>query len=171
MLPGFRKHVIPPAMAMAGGVLGIMGAILREFYYFSYILAFIAAPMIEESLKPTGLYLVLVLWPKLLRGKLYTALLSGLAGIVFALIENIFYLRVYFPEHTRELAVFRYTAGVGIHVVCSFILGFGINRTLLSSIKGEIPLLQGNKKYFLIPMFLHSVYNVIVTFFGHRFGL
>ena len=159
-------------MAISGGILGILVAVIREIRYFSYILVFVAAPMIEEALKPTGLYLVLVLWPFVLSGRrVYTALLSGLAGLTFALIENIFYLKIYFPEHPPELVYFRYTAGIGIHVVCSFILGFGINEKLLSSIKGEIPFLQGNKKFFFIPMLLHSLYNIIVTFFGRRFGL
>jgi hypothetical protein len=167
-----KTWVLAPFIAIAGGILGILGAVIREILYFSYILLFVAAPMIEEALKPTGLYLVLVLWPGVLGGRrVYTALLSGLAGLTFAFIENIFYLNIYFPEHTVELVFFRYTAGVGIHVACSFILGFGINEKLLSSIKGEIPLLQGNKKFFFIPMILHSLYNIIVTFFGRRFGL
>ena len=89
------KPVIVPLMAIAGGILGIMGALMREIRSFSYLLAFIVAPMTEEALKPTGLYIALMIWPQVLKGKLYTALLAALSGLTFALIENIFYLKIH----------------------------------------------------------------------------
>jgi RsiW-degrading membrane proteinase PrsW (M82 family) len=166
-----KSYIIAPFIAIGGTVIGILGSILRELFHYSYILVFIAAPIIEEALKPTGLYLMLVLWPKMLKGRIYTALLSALAGLTFAIIENILYLKVYFPHHSLDIVLFRYTAGIGIHVICSFILGFGINQKLLASIRGEIPFLQDNKKFFFIPMILHSLYNVVVVVFSKRMGL
>ena len=85
-------------------------------------------------------------------------------------IVRLVYLRIYYPEHTHALVVMRYCAGLPMHVIASFILGFGINRKLLSSIKGEIPFLQGNARYFIIPMILHSLYNIAVVVLESRFG-
>jgi len=128
----------------------------------------VAAPIIEESLKPSGVYLLLAKWPQALPGRFYTALLSALAGLVFGLIENVIYLNVYFPDHSHQLVVFRYTAGLALHTVASFIVGLGINQKLIAAAKGEIPLFAANKRFFITAMVLHSVYNIsVVVFFRH----
>ena len=41
---------------------------------------FIAAPLIEEALKPTGIYIILLRWPWALLGRLHTALLTATGG-------------------------------------------------------------------------------------------
>ena len=86
------------------------------------------------------------------------------------MIENIIYLQFYFPEHTQTLVVFRYSACLSLHMVCSFIVGFGINQKLLASVRGEIPFLKGNKKFFIIPMIMHSLFNIMVVLFESRLG-
>ncbi|MBI3931545.1 MAG: PrsW family intramembrane metalloprotease [Chloroflexi bacterium] len=144
----------------------MLGAIIQELSQDSVLVTFIAAPMIEEIMKPAGVYLLLVRWPHLLTSRIHTACLAALGGLSFAVVENILYLQVYFPEHTQALVVFRYSAGLTMHVVSSFIVGFGINQKLLASVRGEIPLLKGNKKFFVIPMILHSLFNITVMLFG-----
>ena len=156
---------------MGGGVLGVLGAIIQELSQGSLLVAFVAAPMIEEVMKPSGVYLLLVRWPKVLTSRIYTALLAAVGGLSFAVIENIIYLQLYFPQHTQTLMVFRYSACLTMHVVCSFILGFGINQKLLASARGEIPLLKGNKKFFFIPMIIHSLFNIMAVLFGSRLGV
>ncbi len=158
-------------IAAGGGVLGILGAIIQELSQGSLLVAFVAAPIIEEVMKPSGVYLLLVRWPKLLTSRIYTALLAALGGLSFAVIENILYLQFYFPEHTQTLVMFRYSACLTMHVVCSFILGFGINQKLLASVRGEIPLLKGNKKFFFIPMVLHSLFNIMAVLLQSRLGV
>ena len=156
-----KSHVLAFTMAAVGGVFGILGAIIQELSQGSLLLAFIAAPMIEEVMKPSGVYLLLVRWPKTLTSRLYTALLSAVGGLSFAVIENVIYLQLYFPVHTQTLVVFRYSACLTMHIICSFILGFGINQELLASVRGEIPLLRGNKRFFFIPMIIHSLFNIV----------
>ena len=148
-----------------------MGAVIQEWSYGSLLVAFVAAPVIEEVMKPSGVYLLLVRWPQVLTSRIYTALLAAVGGLFFAIIENIVYLQFYFPEHTQTLVVFRYSACLTTHVVCSFILGFGINQKLLASVRGEIPLLKGNKKFFFIPMIIHSLFNIMVMLFESRLGM
>ena len=155
-------------IATGGGVLGALGAIIQELSQGSLLIAFVAAPMIEEVMKPSGVYLLLVWWPKVLTSRIYTALLAALGGLSFAVVENIIYLQFYFPEHTQTLVVFRYSACLTMHMVCSFILGFGINQKLLASVRGEIPLLKGNKKFFFIPMVIHSLFNIMAVLVGSR---
>ena len=167
----FRWRVLAFVIAAGGGVLGILGAIIQEWFQASPLVAFVAAPMIEEVMKPAGVYLLLVRWPQTLTSRLYTALLAAVGGLSFALVENIIYLQVYFPEHTQTLVVFRYSACLGLHVVCSFIVGFGVNQKLLASVRGEIPLLKGNKKFFIIPMIIHSLFNIMAVLVESRLGV
>ena len=158
-------------IAAGGGVLGVLGAIIQELSQGSLLVAFVAAPMIEEVMKPSGVYLLLARWPRVLTSRLYTALLAAVGGLSFALVENIIYLQFYFPEHTQALVLFRYSACLTVHVVCSFILGFGINQKLLASVRGEIPFLKGNKNFSFIPMVIHSLFNIMAVLFGSRLGV
>ncbi len=166
-----KWRVLALVIAAGGGVLGVLGAIIQEWSQGSLLVAFVAAPMIEEVMKPCGVYLLLVRWPEVLISRLYTALLAAVGGLSFAVIENILYLQFYFPEHTQTLVLFRYSAGLTMHVVSSFILGFGINQKLLASVRGEIPLLKGNKKFFFIPMIMHSLFNIMAVLVGTRLSV
>ncbi len=88
------------------------------------------------------------------------------------IIENLIYLNLYFPEHSQALVLWRYTAGLVLHTGCSFMVGFGINQRLLDAVNGNIPFLSTNKRFFIIPMIIHSLYNasavVLSTFFHWR---
>lgn len=158
-------------IAATGGVLGVLGAIIQELSQASLLAVFVAVPMIEEVMKPCGVYLLLVRWPEVLTSRIFTALLAAVGGLSFAVVENIIYLQVYFPEHTQTLVMFRYSACLTMHVVCSFILGFGINQKLLASVRGEVPLLKGNKKFFFIPMIIHSLFNIAAVLVENRLGV
>jgi len=98
----------------------------------------------------------------------YRALLAALGGLSFAVIENVFYLTVYYPEHDRSLLLFRFTWTLGMHVAASFIVGLGINERLLRSVRGEVPFLSGNWRFFVIPMILHSLFNIVMVVLGGR---
>lgn len=147
-------------LVMIGGLVGIVGAIIEETKAFPLFAPFVAAPIIEEALKPAGVYLLLGRFQNLLRNQLYTAYLSALAGLSFAVVENIVYLYIYFPDHTSSLVIYRFTVNVFVHSLASFIFGFGINQKLVASIKGEIPFLTGSKKFFIAAILLHAFYNI-----------
>jgi len=67
--------------------------------------------------------------------------------------------------------VFRYSACLTLHVVCSFILGFGVNQKPLASVKEEIHLLKGNKNIFFIPTIIYNLFNMAVVIFENSLGL
>lgn len=152
-------HLLAVALALAGGMFGILGAFIEEAQA-GFLVPFVAAPIIEEALKPSGVYLLLAKWPHLLRNQLYTAYLAALGGVSFAVIENIIYLTIYFPEHTGGLVLYRFTVNLFLHSLTSFIVGFGINQRLLASVRGEVPLLAGNRKFFIAAIVLHALYNI-----------
>ena len=116
-------------------------------------------------MKPSGVYLLLAKWPQALPNRVYTALLAALAGCAFGLVENVIYLKVYFPEHSHEMVLVRFTGSLTLHIVASFIFGLGINQKLIAAVKGEIPIFSANKRFFITAMALHAAYNIAVVIF------
>jgi RsiW-degrading membrane proteinase PrsW (M82 family) len=162
--PISRKwYIWAPLLALSGGIFGIFGALLTEVSHASILGAYFAAPIIEETLKPSGLYLILAKWPRALRKPLYTAGLAALAGAAFAIIENLVYLNIYIPDPSSQIIIFRYTACLGVHALCSFIFGLGINRSLLDSVRGKTRFLSYGKRYFFSAMAIHSLFNITMT--------
>jgi RsiW-degrading membrane proteinase PrsW (M82 family) len=158
-----KWHLLALLLALAGGVFGIFGALYNEFLHGSILVAYVGAPIIEESLKPSGLYLMLAKWPRALRNQWYTALLSAVAGVAFAIVENLFYLNIYIRHPNSELILWRYTVCIGLHAVCSFIFGLAINKRLLASVIGETGFLSYGKRFIFTAIALHSAYNIAVT--------
>lgn len=165
-----RWHVLAVLIALAGGLFGILGAAFNEFFHGDLLVAFIGAPIIEEALKPSGLYFLLAKWPRALRNPLYTAMLAALGGVAFAVIENIIYFTLYIREPTSQIVIWRYTVNVAIHAICSFMFGFGIDWQLAASVRGQRKLLSSGKRFFFTAMAIHSLYNILVTIFAGRLG-
>jgi RsiW-degrading membrane proteinase PrsW (M82 family) len=170
-VPG-KWRLLAPLLALGGGILGILGAAFTEFFHGTLLAPFFGAPIIEEALKPTGVYILLARWPRVLafKSQLYTAFLTALAGLVFGLIENLVYFNIYIDNPSSQVVLWRYTVSLGVHVVCSFIFGLGLNQKLMASIKGYIKFLSTGKRYFFTAMALHAVYNITVTVLQLGFG-
>ena len=162
-----KWYILAPLIAITGGLFGILTAGVEETKYIGFFGPFIAAPLIEEALKPAGVYLLLAKKPAALRSQLYTAFLTGLAGLSFGIIESIVYVTIYARyspvKDTAAFITWRFTICLLLHTVCSFIVGYGINLRLLASVRGDLPFLQGNWKYYLIPVAIHAAYNISVT--------
>lgn len=147
-------------ICVSGGLVGLLGSALQEALHGGLLSPFLAVPVIEEALKPSGVYLLVARWPQVLSSRLYIASLTALSGLTFGIVENLIYLNVYFPEHSHALVLIRYTAGLLLHTSASFIVGLGINSKLVAAVNGDIPLFSFNKRYFIIAMAMHSAYNV-----------
>lgn len=166
----FYWRVLAPLIAFGGGLFGVIGAMFTELTHKSFLIAFIGAPIIEEAMKPSGVYLLLIKWPGTLRNQRYTALLAALGGLAFALVENLLYLNIYVQKPSPQLVLWRYTVCVGVHTVCSFIAGHGINEKLLMAIRGNIKFLSFDKRFFIVAMVLHCLYNIFAVLFEGALG-
>lgn len=160
----FWWYILAPCIALLGGLFAIIAAVVEEADFGGVFGIVVAAPIIEEALKPVGVYLLLAKWPHALRNQKYTAFLSSLSGLSFAVIENLIYLNIYVPDASQALIIWRYTICIAMHVGCSFLLGFGINQKLVAWVRSEVTFLKGNRKFFLIPMLIHAAYNLLVYF-------
>src|SRR6266540_5970070 len=64
-----RWQLFAVGVALLGGAFGVIGAFLQELRAGGGIfLAFTGAPIIEEALKPAGVYLLLLRWPGAIAG-------------------------------------------------------------------------------------------------------
>ncbi len=154
-------------LALIGGALGIGGAFLQEFQTSvgpaGLLMIFIGAPMIEEALKPSGVYLLLLEWPRALHGRLHIALLCALSGLVFGFIESWVYVNIYIPDASHSLILYRYTVTPLIHATGSFLVGMGLSHQLIDWAAGRVPLPKRTRNFYLSGFALHASYNTIVT--------
>jgi hypothetical protein len=149
-------------LAAVGGVLGILGSLISEVQRgggFVVLPIIVGAPMIEEAMKPAGVYIALLKWPHALRGALHVALLCALGGLVFGLIESWVYVNVYADDPTDSFIRFRYTVPVAVHVVCSFVYGTGLNRSIIDWANGRGRIDRSTRRAYITAAVVHGTYN------------
>ena len=155
-------YVFGALIAITGGVLGILGAVIQEVRTGGFILLpIVGAPIIEESLKPTGVYILLARWPFVVRNQLYTAMITALAGLTFGLIESALYVAAFADDAPDWFPLYRFTLPVAMHTTASFIVGLGIDRTLADWSQGREPLPKRNRNLYFTAMALHGIFNTI----------
>ena len=150
------------SLALIGGVLGVFGAVVQEVQAaIPVLITVLGAPIIEELLKPSGIYILLVRWPRALRGRLHTASLTALSGLVFGYIESLVYITLYFPDGSDEFVIFRLTVTPALHMVASFLVGMGLSTALIDWANGRGPLPKSSRKFFIAGIGLHACYNTL----------
>jgi len=158
------RHLLAFSLAVLGGALGIVGALIQEFRSGGgLLLPFVGAPIIEEALKPIGVYILLLRWPYVLRRQLYTAVLAALAGLSFGVIEALGYVTLYVSDPPGWFVLYRFTIPLLLHTTASFIVGLGINQRLLDWARGRSPLPKASRNFFLAAVILHGLFNAVAT--------
>jgi RsiW-degrading membrane proteinase PrsW (M82 family) len=156
------QYVLAFLMALIGGVLGILGAIFQEIQTTNFVLLpFIGAPVIEEALKPSGLYLVLLWWPRALNNQMFTAILCAISGLVFGIIESLVYVTLYVSDPSDGFVLYRFTVTLGLHALASFVVGLGINRKILDWAAGRGKMPKASRNYYIAGVAIHAIYNAV----------
>jgi RsiW-degrading membrane proteinase PrsW (M82 family) len=150
-------------MALLGGVLGVFGAVVQEVQSGGIGAAFIAAPIIEEALKPAGIYILLIVWPRALAGRLHTATLTAISGLCFGLIESYVYVTWYYPEGDSAYVLYRFTVPVMMHMLASFLVGFGLSRQMVDWAAGRASFPTMTRNFYVAAVLLHAIYNTTVV--------
>lgn len=155
------QYVLAFLMAVIGGALGILGAIFQEFQTTAtyLLLPFLGAPIIEEALKPSGLYLTLLWWPRALNNQLFTAILCSISGLVFGVIESLVYVTVYVEDPSDGFILYRFTVTLALHAVASFVVGLGINQRILDWAAGRARLPKSSRNFYIAGVAIHAIYN------------
>jgi RsiW-degrading membrane proteinase PrsW (M82 family) len=163
-MPSIGWHLFAVVVALLGGAFGVIGAFLQELRAGGGIfLAFTGAPIIEEALKPAGVYLLLLRWPQAIAGRLHTALLSALGGLCFGAIESLVYVTLYFPEGGSDFVLFRFTVPLVMHASGSFLVGLGLSRRVFDWAAGRASMPKDARNFYLAAVVLHAGYNTLVT--------
>ena len=161
--PRNSDHLIALAFALMGGVIGIFGAAFEELRSGLGILTpFIIAPIVEEALKPIGIYLLLYRSAHILRGRLYTAGLAAISGLCFGVIESIVYVTVYAPDASQLFFIYRFSVTLVLHMTGSFLVGLGITRALLDWANGNGRFPKPTRNFYLAAVLIHAAYNTTV---------
>jgi RsiW-degrading membrane proteinase PrsW (M82 family) len=158
--PGILGLAFTVVVALIGGLFGIVGAGVQELRTGGFILLpILGAPIIEEGLKPIGVYLLQARWPQLLLGRLHTGILGGLAGLTFGVLEALVYVFVYVDDPSDSFVLYRFTAPLALHTFCSFLVGLGVTRQLISWANGENPLPKSSRNLYLTAVAIHAAFN------------
>jgi RsiW-degrading membrane proteinase PrsW (M82 family) len=147
-------------LSLVGGAMGIVGAFFGELQSGGGpLLIFLGAPIIEEAMKPIGVYLALVRWPQALTNRLYRAALCASAGLVFGLIESAVYVWIYATDAPDWYPVFRFTVPVSLHMIASFTVGLGLDRAIVRWVNhgGRLP--RKTRNFYFGGVAIHAIYN------------
>ena len=153
-------------VALAAGPWGILGALLQSVHgTFALPALIIFGPVTEEITK-----IAVVLWvvekrPFWFRSMWQILLCAASGGMVFAIVENLIYLQIYISEPTPEIVHWRWSACVGLHIVCSLTAGMGLVRIWNDAMHHRHrPQLSRGVPWLITAMAGHAIYNATVTF-------
>jgi len=162
--PGPLGLIFTIPVAIIGGIFGIVGAIAGELQpgsiLFVPLIPILAAPIIEEALKPVGVYLLQVRWPRLLLGRLHTGILGGLGGLTFGVIESLAYVWGA-DDPSGTFVAYRFTLPLILHATCSFLVGLGIVSSVVSWANGENPLPKSSRNLYIAAVAIHATFNTL----------
>lgn len=155
-------------IALAAGPFSIIGTFLQgRNTAFAVILICLVGPITEEMMK-----IALPLWvvekrPYLFRSATQIAICVFVSGLVFAAIENVLYLHVYFPDPPREMVIWRWTVCVALHAGCALISGLGLIRIWSNTMTNFTPpQLNLGPGFIFLAILTHGSYNLFALIFS-----
>lgn len=159
-----RHYIIAVLLAFVGGLFGIIGAVVQEAQTGGWLLLpFIGAPVIEEAMKPTGVYLTLIRWPAALANRFFTACLAAIGGLVFGVVEAIVYTEVYVSDPSDRFVIYRFTLPLVMHTLASFTYGLGITHGIIDWAAGRSSFPKRTRNFYIAAVLLHAAFNTIVV--------
>ncbi|MDZ4200178.1 MAG: PrsW family glutamic-type intramembrane protease [Kiritimatiellia bacterium] len=142
--------------------LGVFASVVRSGSFSALVVLVILAPLVEELGKVLAPLMVLELHPYRFTSGMQPLLVCVVSGLVFALIENQFYYRLYIRNPSLELMEWRGSVCILLHVGCSLISGMGLRRVWQSARAREAKSdLSAASIYFLVAMVIHGLYNAL----------
>ncbi|QDU55798.1 PrsW family glutamic-type intramembrane protease [Aeoliella mucimassa] len=168
-MPWGLSWLITLGVAIVSGPLAIVGTLFTPHGYSaltasSIVVVSIIGPTIEEFMKVAFALWVIEKRPYWFRSIPQILLCAIAGGILFGVIENLMYLHLYIPGANAELARWRWTVCIGLHMNCSFVAGIGLARIWDNCIREKHrPLLGLGTPWMFIAIVGHGLYNFCVT--------
>ncbi len=164
-------------LALIGGPWAVISTFLGSDPFVggplasALVLVVVFGPATEEVVKVAVALWVVETRPYLFRRveQLQVATLG--AAALFAVIENILYLYVYYPQHDLLFALWRWTICVALHVGCTALATRGVAMVWRRCVTELRPARLGNALPYLIgAIVVHGCYNVAATALAHWYG-
>lgn len=156
--------VIVALVAVAGGVLAVLGAFFRGSGGWGILLVVVAAPAYEEIAKPLGILLMAEAKSRWVFARWQIVLAAVIGGAVFSAIENVLYTYVYHPSGGPAFVQWRWTVCVALHCTASTITGLGLAREWhRASVQRRHFATERVFPYWVAAIALHGAYNGTVT--------
>jgi RsiW-degrading membrane proteinase PrsW (M82 family) len=151
--------------AILSGPFAILGALLGTGGALSVaILVVVFAPLVEEMLKVAGVLYLTEVRPWLVPSAAALVIIALCSGLVFAAIENGFYLGVIIDDPSSEIVRWRWTFGPLIHGTGSLVAGIGVARMWLSlEAHNRRPDFKVAVPWIIAAAVLHGAYNAFAV--------
>lgn len=149
------------ACALVAGPFAILGALWGTGNTsFSFLALTAFGPAVEELAKIMAVLMLVERFPYLVRSRAQIVVCAAAGGLAFAAIENLLYLRVYFPDAGPALFAWRWTICVALHTGCSSVAGLGVVRIWKAAQRlARPPRVEDGVRFFVAAILLHGAYN------------
>ncbi len=154
------------ALALAAGPVALLGTFVAVAADPTVVAsAVLVGPVIEEWMKQFAMVLLIERLPWRVLGAWQIPATAAFAGLGFAALENLLYLRVYLvhlpPEELAEVAAYRWTGCVALHVVCALIGSAGVVRAWRARSEGGGTFdLDPAFRWLAVAAALHGLHNL-----------
>lgn len=164
-----KAWLVALLVALGGGPFAVLAAFIHTnptglAASSAIVMAVVFGPAIEEVMKIGTAAMIVETRPYLFRRVEQVQVATIGAALLFAVIENILYLYVYFPKHGLEFALWRWTVCVAMHVGCTLIATRGLvavwRRTATEYRRPELS--QG-LRMLVAAIAVHASYNAAVA--------
>ncbi len=158
-----RSWLVVAAVAALAGPWAVLGALLQGAAGYWGVV--VMAPVVEEAMKVALIGLVIELRPYWFKSASQIFVAAVGSGLVFASIENVLYLFVYFPNPGPDIIAWRLVVCTALHVGCTSVAAVGAWRsweTVVTELRPTAVPVQ--LPWLVLAMVLHGAYNGTVTF-------
>ena len=160
--PWIRRWAAVLAVAIASGPFAIAAAMVENSFSGAALVLLLVAfgPLIEEIVKAAGALFLAEQRPWLVPAAWTLPVLTCLSGLVFASIENWWYLEVLIDDPSRQIIQWRWIFGPLVHGVGSLIVGIGAARLWRQAMTtGRRAAFDIAQPYIVTAAVFHGLYN------------
>ena len=160
--PGRRQWAAVLAVALASGPFAVTAAMVQNSLSGAALVLLLVAvgPLIEEIVKGAGALFLAEQRPWLVPAAWTLPVLACLSGLVFASIENWWYLEVLIDEPSEQIVRWRWTFGPLVHGTGSLIVGLGAARLWrFAMATGRRAAFDAAQPFIVTAAVVHGLYN------------
>ncbi len=162
---GIQQALAMTAAILVSGVAAVAGTFIGSPVASFGVLGLLAivtiGPAVEEVMKIAGALYLAERRPWLIPSWHWPIVIAAASGLMFASIENLLYINVYFPNEGAEFATLRWTLGPAVHISTALISSVGVARMWVSTdADGTPPTMAIARPFLIAAAVVHALYNL-----------